>query len=310
MDHTIQKIIAPILLVIGWTSTVIAQDRQRSIVNVGLVYPISTTGFHAKESTNAFSLNAIAGFSRVETGLSIAGVTNIILDSASGCQLAGFSNHTRNSSTGVQVAGFMNTSGDANVQVAGFINVAKKVKGVQVAGFINIADSSDYPIGIINIIRNGEKSIGVSIDETRTTLLTFRSGGRKLYGILGVGYNQQMKSIQAVSNSGEALKQGTAEAGIGAHWYLTDAFRVNTEIVAITSTDFKHGAYQRNVLRLLPSLDLLNIEIFAGPTFNYVSSDKGIGANLIKNYTWSKNAGSTNFQALYFGVVGGIAYRF
>jgi hypothetical protein len=310
MDHTIQKIIAAILLVIGWTSTVIAQDRQRSTVNVGLVYPISTTGFRAKESTNAFSLNAIGGISRVETGLSIAGVSNIILDSAAGCQLAGFSNHTRNSSSGVQIAGFMNTSGDANVQVAGFINVAKKVKGVQVAGFINIADSSDYPIGIINIIRNGEKSIGVSIDETRTTLLTFRSGGRKLYGILGLGYNERMKPVGTAQNTPETLKQATAEAGIGAHWYLTDAFRVNTEIVAITSTDFKHGAYQRNVFRLLPSLDLLNIEIFAGPTFNYVSSDKGIGANLIKNYTWSKNAGSANFQGLYFGVVGGITYRF
>lgn len=310
MDYTKERIVPVLLLLIGWTSTTIAQDKARSTVNVGLVYPISTNGMRAKECTNAFSLNAIGGISRAETGLSISGVSNIILDSASGCQIAGFSNHTRNKSSGAQIAGFINTSGDANVQVAGFINIARKVKGVQLAGFINIADSSDYPIGIINIIRNGEKSIGVSIDETRTTLLTFRSGGRKLYGILGLGYNQRMKPVDPAQNAAGVLKQAAAEAGIGAHWYLTDAFRVNTELVAITSTDFKHGANQRNVFRLLPSLDLLNIEIFAGPTFNYVSSDKGIGANLIKNYAWSKNVGSANFQALYFGVVGGITYRF
>jgi hypothetical protein len=49
---------------------------------------------------------------------------------------------------------------------------------VQIAGFINIADSSDYSIGIINIIRQGEKGIGVSVDETKTAMVSFRSGGR------------------------------------------------------------------------------------------------------------------------------------
>lgn len=174
-----------------------AQDKRRSAVNIGLVYPISTNGIRATECSNSFSLNAIAGVSRTETGLSIAGFSNIILDDASGCHLAGFANLTRNGSSGVQVAGFMNRSGDANMQVAGFINIARKVKGVQLAGFINIADSSDYPIGIINIIRNGEKSIGFSIDETRTALLTLRSGGRELYGILGLGYNNRMNTIQS-----------------------------------------------------------------------------------------------------------------
>ena len=310
MDHTTRKIAAILFLLSGLATAANAQDRQRSTVNIGLVYPVSNNGTRATECSNSFSLNAVAGVSRAETGLSIAGFANIILDHASGCQIAGFANLTRNSSSGVQIAGFMNRSGDANVQVAGFINVARKVKGLQLAGFINIADSSDYPIGIINIIKNGEKSIGFSIDETRTALLTFRSGGRKLYGILGLGYNNRMHTIQSVQNQNVALKQTVAEGGIGAHWYLSDYFRVNTELATIVSTDFQHGENQRSVFRLLPSLDLLNIEFFAGPTFNYVSSDKGVGANLIKNYTWSKNVGSRNFQALYFGGVAGITYRF
>jgi hypothetical protein len=36
---------------------------------------------------------------------------------------------------------------------------------VQLSGFINIADSCDYPIGLVNIIKNGDAAIGASIDE-------------------------------------------------------------------------------------------------------------------------------------------------
>jgi hypothetical protein len=219
-------------------------------------------------------------------------------------------NTTRKSSSGWQIAGFLNRSGDANVQIAGFLNVAAKVKSIQLAGFLNIADSSDYPIGIINIIRKGEKTIGVGIDETRTVLLSFRSGGRKLYGIVGMGYNDRMHTIQPLRLNDGNLKAVSLEAGIGAHWNLTDNFRVNTELVALTATDFEHGDNQREVFRLLPSLHFGHFEVFAGPTFNYTSSDKGIGSDLVKKYMWSKNVGSKNFQALYFGVVGGVAYRF
>src|ERR1700754_1102365 len=95
-------------------------------------------------------------------GASFAGFANITRDSALGFQAAGFINTSGNA--GTQVAGFINTAGDACSQVAGFINIAKKVKGVQVAGFINVADSSEYPIGLVNIIRNGERSFSVSTD--------------------------------------------------------------------------------------------------------------------------------------------------
>lgn len=295
MDHTtrIRRLWASILL-ISLNMAAAAQSKDASTVNIGLVYPLSTNGFHANQRTNWLSLNAIAGVSKAETGASIAGFANIILDHSSGAQ----------------IAGFMNRSGDANFQVAGFINIAKKVKGVQIAGFLNIADSSDYPIGIINIIKNGEKSIGLSIDETRTVLLTFRSGGRKLYGIIGIGYNDRAHTLQSIQTSGSSLKLATAEAGIGAHWNLTDALRVNTELAAITGTDFEHGDYQKDVFRLLPDLHFQHFEVYAGPTFNYVSSYRGLGADLIKHYAWSKNAGGKDFQALYFGAIAGINYRF
>src|SRR5262249_49498222 len=121
-----------------------------------------------------------------------------------GVQVAGYFNKACNVK-GLQLAGYVNIADTVNTQVSGFINIAKTAK-VQLSGFINIADSCDYPIGIINIVKKGEKSIGVSYDINNTTMLTFRSGGRVLYGIIGLGYN--------FNNRYENLM--TAEAGIGA----------------------------------------------------------------------------------------------
>jgi len=319
-----------------------SQQPKKSNVHIGLIYPISSNGSNAGEYSNKFALHLIAGLSKSETGLSMAGISNIIKDSASGLQLAGFSNHIQNtargmqlagfmnyvkhdahgfqaagylnisgSSTGlqyagflnlakknanVQIAGFFNKAADVNTQASGFINIAKKVKGVQIAGFINIADSSDYPIGIINIIKNGERSFSLSVDETLTALLSFRSGGRVMYGILGIGYNLNYTKQHLYA----------LEAGIGAHLKLYNNFRINAELTNLMLDDFKKGDYYRASLRILPSIKLSpTVELFAGPTFNYVNLDYDKGASLTKHYLWSKTS-DNNFYGLYFGATGGV----
>lgn len=280
----------------------------------------------ARTYTNSFSLNAVAGLSRAETGLSLAGFANVVLDSASGLQIAGFANvvsrnsgveiagfgnFTRRSSSGLQVAGFINasannagtqvggfinTAANADNQVSGFINVAKKVKGVQIAGFINIADSSDYPIAIFNFVKNGEKTIGVSTDETLTSLVSFRSGGKRLYGIAGLGYNHKGKRELAAW-----------EAGLGAHLVSTERFRLNVEVVNVGLTDFKHGDWMKSSLRVLPAYRLgSRVEIFAGPSFNYFRAKNGQGEDIVDHYLWS-DRNSHCYYGLFFGVTGGIA---
>lgn len=330
--HLLKTVRKETLIIFLVQSSVITVDGQATEdhCNVGLTYPISSNGARAKEYTNTFSLNALVGLSASEKGVSIAGFSNIIFGNASGVQVAGFSNHIYNQATGVEVAGFMNfirnnSSGvlvagfgnicrrnanalqiagfinkasDAGTQVAGFINIAKKVKGVQIAGFINVADSSDCPIGILNFIKNGEKTIDISTDETLTTLLSFRSGGHKLYGIAGIGYN----------NKG-SRKLAAWEVGMGWHLPLADNFRLNTELVNIGLTDFKNGECFKSSLRVLPALRLTHrIEIFAGPSFNYLYSYKGQGADLIKHYVWS-DVKNEDLHGLYFGWTGGIAVR-
>nr|WP_121273079.1 hypothetical protein [Pedobacter schmidteae] len=262
---------------------------------------------------------AISGFANVSTsdikGAQFAGFTNIAkkvkgvqfagfinkASSIDGPQFAGFMNLSAQNS-GPQFAGFINKAKDVNgTQIAGFINIARKVKGAQFAGFINVADSSDYPIGIINLVKNGEKSLSITTDETLTTMLAFRSGGKVLYGIIGLGYNfKNSKEVYAF------------EAGLGAHFFQSNSFRLNAEIVGTGLENFKKGEYFKTSFRLLPALKInRHIEIFGGPTFNYINTNTTEGRTLHKKYisTWENKWGN-NFQALYVGYGGGIQYIF
>lgn len=322
-----------------------AQESHSSVAHIGLIYPVSTNGKNAGSYTNAFSLHAIAGLSKAETGVAISGVsllikdsakgvlvsgvTNVVLNSAQGvqvagftnvirhdargvqvagflnvsetsgaAQIAGFSNITHKSASGIQVSGFLNKAGNVNSQIAGFMNIAKNVKGIQLAGLINVADSSDYPIGLLNFIKNGEKSISLTIDETSTLLASFRSGGRVLYGILGIGYNLKSdnKSLYGL------------EAGLGAHIPVSGKFRINTEIANLTLSDFKRGDYFKNSLRIQPAFKLTpKLEIFAGPSLNYVNYSKGKGDGLMDHYLWKKVKGE-DFQGLYLGFNAGVQF--
>jgi hypothetical protein len=282
----------------------------------GNVKGLQMAGFSNYVYSNAHGIQ-LAGFmnsvKNQAAGVQAAGFLNNA-GTMKGASLAGFANICRDTVTGVQAAGFINKAGLAGSQVAGFINIAGKVRGVQIAGFINIADSSDWPIGIVNIIKNGERSIGISTDETLTTLLTFRSGGRKLYGILGAGSN---------GKTGQDLD--VWEAGIGAHTPISRHFRINTELVTINmanlngshedaaagATDrLNAGDYFRASLRILPAVKLTrHWGLFAGPSFNYVHSDDGKGAGLVSHYTWSEKDNNI-LHGLYFGAMGGLHFIF
>ncbi|MCW3467352.1 hypothetical protein [Chitinophaga nivalis] len=367
------KLILSLIAIFSATVGTFAQTGPVSPAHLGFIYPISSNGKDAAKYTNRFSFHALAGLSKAETGAAIAGISNVIRDSATGFQLAGISNHTGNTyksvqvagilnhtihkgsgvqfagianyagsfqglqsagfinvatkdATGLQLAGFMNHAGDsaiqiggfintaknanvqiagfinvassANTQIAGFINVAKKVKHVQI-GFINIADSADVQLGIVNINKRGEKQISASIDESATTIAAFKTGGRYLYGILGVGYNWK---------NSDALY--ALQAGIGAHIPLLSHFRLNVEATHTTLTKFKKGYYGRSTLGVFPAYRFGNrIEVFAGPTINYVFYSEGLGAGLNNNFMWSRIRDNNNFQGVFIGATGGVQVK-
>ena len=274
---------------------IFAQSSKEAKFQLSLVPPIGTQGAKTKEYTNDFSLNILVGVSENERIFTLGGILNIIRNDASGFQLAGLGNVIGNNSkgfqiaglfnmigkdgqglllsnvfnyskdyTGIQLAGIANIANDVSGLQLGVINKARNVDGVQFAGIMNIAENSDYPIGFINIIKNGEIGVGISYNETGTTMLSFRSGGRILYGIIGVGYNHRSDI------SGESF---IVTGGLGAHINIKESLRINTEMKVSTYGTKNFGPFQHTIA-ILPAFRLgRNFEIFAGPTINYLKSD-------------------------------------
>jgi len=319
--------ILTILLFVGITA--FAQQSPEKI-NIGLVPPLSSNWTTASRDTNSFSLNAIAGLSAAETGFALAGFANIVRHNADGMliagfmntsggghgfEIAGFGNFAKNSSgtqiagfanvggnvSGLQLAGFMNAAKKVNgMQIGGFINKAKNVHGTQLAGFINIADTADCQIGLVNIAKNGEISLAVTIDENRTALLSMRSGGKFLYGIIGAGYNLSDKK-----------NEYAYEAGFGAHLLHYEPFRLNAELTNDALTNFKGLDYFRSAFAVLPSIKLANrVDLFAGPSFVYLQSNSSDDIMRQKHYisSWGGKNGD-DFHGFYVGYNAGIAIR-
>lgn len=246
------------------------------------------------------------------SGLQMGGVSNWT-GNAKGTQLAGVTNRTKkmeglqmagvlNSATelrGLQMAGVLNhSSGETGSQIAGVINVGGKVKGLQLAGLINIADSSDYPVGLINIIKNGRKSFSFGTDESGLAALTFRSGGRVLYGLVGAGYYLTDRKLSYV-----------AEAGIGAHLTDSKTFSLDAEAVTRSSTDFEGHEQPRASFRLLPELRIgSHFGVYAGPSISY-TYPKREDAGIDKIPGWVLHENKSTGRALHLGLSGGLRYR-
>lgn len=316
-----------------------------SNAHVGLLYPLSTNGRQAGEYSNDFSFHAFMGLSKEENAFVLSGVSTVIREQAAGLQFSGVSNYVGKQTRGLQFAGVYNHTGDSlrgaqfggvlnfagNVegvqlagvmnnaqdvdglqfggvmnragdvdgsQLAGVVNVAGKVSGLQFAGIVNIADSSDYPVAILNFIRNGEKSLGLSTDETFNLLASFRSGGRVLYGIIEIGYN--LKSDEGLYALG---------GGLGAHFAFTESFRLNAELKSLVLDDFHKGEYSKYSLHILPSWKISErLELFAGPSLNFVDTDTQQGKDLFKDPIWENGYGDGHLRQWYVGASAGLAF--
>jgi len=202
-----------------------------------------------------------------------------------GIQLGGF-NRTEKLS-GIQAGFYNNTDNLTNVQL-GFINEAKIVSGLQIGIIVNHAEQNDYPIGLINIIKNGEKGVSLTFDEMRNLTVGFRSGGRVLYGIIGFGVSFIESSTRSV-----------LEGGFGARINFSHRFRINTELAysgmskwgPVTVTygdekppplppDYEALTINRTSIRILPTFKIFNFNIFAGASVNYMQSSHIENQNL------------------------------
>lgn len=343
-----KKISVSLLLALA-CNVAFAQNNEdkSSTFQCSFITPLSTNGLRSCEYTNKASLNLLVGVSKNEKYFTLGGLTNVILNDASGIQIAGISNHignegrgvqfaglantNRNSFSGIQFAGLVNTAGHtsgfqfaglANIakdmhgfqfaglintadnmngfQFAGLVNIAKDVKGVQFAGLVNIAENSDCPIGLVNIIKNGEKSIALTYDGIGNAVASFRSGGKYTYGILGVGYNHKVKNNGLVT-----------EGGFGAHIPVVKWFRINNELKAASiGCDSSNPVFNAGY-SLIPEFRMgEHFGLFAGVSINYMYTDNVSNKDVFPNHSLWKKHSATKLQQLYIGYQVGVQYIF
>lgn len=242
-------------------------------------------------------------------GLMIGGLSNIVGGGVDGMQLAGLGNIAKDTE-GVQLAGLVNISQDtyglqlsgvANIaedvyglQLAGLVNVAKRVKGVQFASVLNVAEESDFPIGLVNIVKNGCMGVALTYDIVGNMLVSFRSGGRYAYGIVGVGCNRQL------------VDRVVAEAGYGIHIPICKWLQVNNEVKATApiNTSSVNFAYL-----LAPSVTLWDhCNLFGGASVNYLMANTA-STFMPKHELWQKQS-ADGVHRLYIGFQVGVQYVF
>ncbi|MCC8423477.1 carboxypeptidase-like regulatory domain-containing protein [Mucilaginibacter sp. UR6-11] len=245
-------------------------------------------------------------------GIQLAGVYNQVLNNANGIQMAGALNKTHNFSGGVQMAGLANMSDSSKgFQLAGLFNQSKTVAGSQIAtlvnhankvkgfqfGLINLADSSDYSIGLINLVKNGKKSLALGSDESFFTHLDFRSGGRIFYGLVGIAYKP-----------GNGPVNKALDLGLGAHVLRSRKFAGDAEYVAQSGLGHMQNTYQVYAMKLLATYRInYHFKLFAGPALNLTSSNAD---DKLNNSGWvlHQQFNNNKLNVLSVGITYGVQY--
>ena len=272
-------------------------------INKGIYNGIQVSGvYNYSGSGNGIAVAGVANMSKGSyNGIQVSGVYNY-LGSGNGIAVTGVANMSKGAYNGLQLSGVTNIAGDVKgLQFAGVMNIAKKVKGVQFATIFNVAEESDFPIAFINIIKNGKMGVALSYDNMNNTMLSFRSGGKYTYGILGVGYNNKV-------NDGSNI---VAEAGYGIHIPITNWLEINNEFKA-TSLGFSNDKVCYNASYLLaPSFTFLNhFNVFGGANFNYLYSNYVNSDDLFPNKCLWEKDNSDNKQRMFIGYQIGLQYVF
>ena len=230
-------------------------------------------------------------------GLQVGGLCNYNAYDSKGVMIGGLSNIVRGEYDGLQLAGVTNIAKEVHgLQLAGVVNVAKRVRGVQFASVLNIAEESDFPIGLVNIVKHGDMGVALTYDIMGNRLVSFRSGGRYTYGIVGVGLNQH------------TTHKLVAEAGYGIHIPVCDWLQVDNEMKATAPINTSSANFS---YLLAPSVTLWkHCNLFGGPSFNYNMSDTPAAEGLCPREVLWEKVDAALHQCMYIGYQVGVQYVF
>lgn len=219
--------------------------------------------------------------SKGSKGVSVAGLMNIagdvkgiqiaclgnINDTLTGFAISGMFNVTDYGKRSAQIAYGFNkqSSGTTWLQIAGFFNSAKYLKGIQIAPF-NFSDTaSGVPIGFFSFVKKGVHQLDLSADELFAANISFRTGVPAFYNIFSIGF--------ASPSTGDLTQLGY---GVGTSFRIKNRLRsdVTLSMHHISKNGFYYGTNELYKLYLGVEYKVgKKFSIAAGPTFNLFMSD-------------------------------------
>jgi hypothetical protein len=250
--------------------------QAAGIFNVvgGKVTGVQLAGIHNHDLDSMTGVQA-AGNSNVVrgsvAGVQLGGIANVVIKDVRGVQAAGIVNVVWEKTSGFQVAGIINESRKEvdGLQVSGIVNYTKKLKGMQI-GLINLADTCDgFMLGLINIVKHGVHQLSISANELLPLTISYRTGSRKIYNILELGYDPRRNE-----------KVYSYGVGIGTERTFSSRLSMNTEgIVNSLIVGHHRDDDLPIVFRLQLPLRLKlsqTISLFGGPAFSIALANKAV----------------------------------
>ncbi|MDR1210827.1 MAG: caspase family protein [Spirochaetaceae bacterium] len=211
-------------------------------------------------------------------GLQAAGIFNIVSD-AVGVEAAGAFTMVRGTMTGFQAAGLFNWSSGAmrGLQTALVNYSGPDSAGAQI-GLVNISRGANvFPLGIVNIIKDGILNPQVWIDSMGYMNAGLKSGSKHFYTTLSVGVEELYIGSFTVAPGGDHdINTMALRAGIGFELPLGPAF-LDIEAVCGTINEV-HSANSNDDAstlliqgRLVAGLKAFkHLGIFAGVSYDYL----------------------------------------
>jgi hypothetical protein len=126
-------------------------------------------------------------------------------------------------------------------------------------GVVNYADVSDYPVGVVSVVRHGRTSVDGWVTESGVGMAGVRHGGRVIHNVYGVGFH------------GPAPAAWSFALGLGVRAELAPKLHVDFETIAYwlqRSRPFSEDAQIASVGASFAYALSPLFGIFGGPTFN------------------------------------------
>jgi hypothetical protein len=163
---------------------------------------------------------------------------------------------------------------------------------------LNVADES-RPLGLFNVIGNGYRRLGVYASDSAAVNVGLKLGGRTIYSLINVGYEQT-----------NGNNKWLAGLGVGGHVPIDERLFVDIELLA---SHVNEGELWTDKLNTLSSLRVIGgyelggaLSVFAGPTLNVLATrvGHGEGFGLISGFRLTAEDAATTVR-LWPGLVAG-----